>query len=134
MNRKITSTTAMVLLLASLSLAVLFTGCSKKTADYTDSKGAIQASVGEKFNIVLDSNRTTGYEWRVSIPLDTKIVTFEDLEYQPENTSRVGAGGKEVWTFKAAGKGTTRIFFEYLRPWEEGKPPADTKTFKVQVK
>jgi inhibitor of cysteine peptidase len=116
-----------------LGSMILLAGCAKGTTEYSDSGMTIKASPGQAFKIVLDANHTTGYEWQISIPLDTKIVQFDGTDYKAEDTGRVGSGGKEVWTFKAAGKGKTRIFFEYIRPWEEGKKPVDTKTFKVEI-
>ena len=41
----------------------------------------------------------------------------------------VGAGGKEVWTFK----GETTVDLEYVRPWETGIVPVVVKSFWVTV-
>jgi predicted secreted protein len=51
-----------------------------------------------------------------------------------DSSGRVGAGGKEVWTFKAAGEGSPTIHFKYVRPWEKDVPPADKKDFVIMIK
>ena len=33
-------------------------------------------TVGKDFNIALDSNATTGYQWQLARPLNTKIVRY----------------------------------------------------------
>ena len=38
-------------------------------------------------------------------------------------TEMVGAGGKEVWTFKGVRPGETTVELEYVRPWEAGVEP-----------
>jgi predicted secreted protein len=45
----------------------------------------------------------------------------------------VGAGGKEIWTFKALGSGKTTIDMEYVRPWEKRVEPVDRANFLVNV-
>jgi predicted secreted protein len=47
--------------------------------------------------------------------------------------STVGAGGVEVWRFKAMKAGRQGLQFEYRRPWEKGAPPAKIVTFSVTV-
>jgi len=49
-------------------------------------------------------------------------------------TSLVGAPGKEVWTFKALKKGTTKIAMEYSQPWEGGEKGGWTFNLTVVVK
>jgi len=56
----------------------------------------------------LESNRTTGYQWRPAEPLDERIIRVSRSEYTPFDTSLTGAGGEESWTFYAVGKGDAR--------------------------
>lgn len=81
----------------------------------------ITTKVGNNFKIELKSNATTGYQWRLAKPVDDKI-QFLSSDYIAPNTNLMGAGGKEIWTFKAVKKGETKICFEYARPWENVKP------------
>jgi predicted secreted protein len=100
---------------------------------FNDPGKPVSVAIGRKFALVLESNRTTGYRWETSGPGDPAIVKFVENEYNGPGTGLAGAGGKEVWTFEAVGKGETEISLKYLRPWERDLPPARTVSFKVNV-
>jgi inhibitor of cysteine peptidase len=94
-----------------------------------------EVNVGDEFTITLDSNATTGYEWQLADTLDESILELVGSEYTiPNDEGLVGAGGIEVWTFKAAGFGETDVSMEYVRPWEEDGTPAKERTFSITVK
>lgn len=93
----------------------------------------IEAIVGEKIVLTLDSNPTTGYSWELAGPIDDKFIEFLNSEYMAPETKLVGAGGHEMWTFKALKKGKTTIVMKYVRPWEKDKPPAEIKKFEVNI-
>ena len=94
----------------------------------------LEARVGEEFTLVLESNRTTGYSWQLTEPFDEGIIRLISSEYKAPETRVIGAGNKEVWTFKAVGKGRAIIHMEYVRPWEKDTPPVRTTTIEVTVK
>lgn len=94
----------------------------------------LEAGVGEEFTLVLESNRTTGYSWQLTKPFDEGIVRLISSEYKAPETRLIGAGNKEVWTFKAVGGGKTRIHMEYVRPWEKDTAPVRTTIIEVTVK
>jgi predicted secreted protein len=48
-------------------------------------------------------------------------------------TRLVGAGGKEVWTFKAVSEGKTEIALKYFRPWETNVEPVEKTNFVVVI-
>jgi inhibitor of cysteine peptidase len=100
-----------------------------------DSKQAkeIQARSGENFAITLESNRTTGYEWQLAKPLDESTVQLVSSEYLTDKTELAGAGGREVWIFKALKAGKTDISFKYVRPWEKDIPPVNEKIFVIII-
>jgi len=93
----------------------------------------IEASIGKEFVIVLESNRTTGYQWQLVQPLDKNIVLVKSV-YQPKKSNLAGSGGKEIWTFKAIACAEANITFRYVRPWEKDVTGADKKTFAVTIK
>ncbi len=105
----------------------------KETPVYSDDATVIEVSAGGEFTISLDSNPTTGYSWDFSRLPDPEVVELLDSSYQPPETPRIGAGGRQVWTFRAAGPGKTGIALEYFRPWEKGVPPARKAVFTVVV-
>jgi inhibitor of cysteine peptidase len=95
---------------------------------YTDPETAIQVTAGEEFSIVLAGNPTTGYTWQVHTDgrhLELLEQTFE------RGGEGVGAGGQEIFRFRALAAGETEIACEYLRPWEEER--LESKCFRVTV-
>lgn len=102
-------------------------------AKFSDPSQPIQVTTGQPFTIVLDSNRTTGYQWQLAKPLDASILQQVDNVYEAPQTNLAGAGGKELWTFKAVGKGKTTIDFQYVRPWEKNTPGTTSTSFEIVV-
>src|SRR5579862_3735595 len=79
----------------------------------------IHSKVGTSFTIILAANHTTGYSWRLAKPLDPDVLTQLNRTYSEDNSTRIGSGGRELWTFQPLRKGTTDIEFEYARPFEK---------------
>jgi inhibitor of cysteine peptidase len=96
--------------------------------------GPLEIGKGEPLTITLDANPTTGFEWQLAAPLDDKVMKLIGHDFRRSETARVGAGGTDVWTFKAIGTGSTTITLEYRRPWEKDVPPAARKTFPIVVR
>lgn len=107
---------------------------SEQTTEFTDPARPVTVSPGEKFVIVVTSNRTTGFSWQVAKPLDEKVIRLVGSEYVPSQVDLDGAAGKEVWTFIAVGAGRTAITLQYVRSWEKDKPPLQEATFTVIVR
>jgi len=101
---------------------------------FTDPSLAIEAEAGKDAVITLESNKTTGFEWQIAEPLSENIIEFKSSEYIALGGKLVGAGGKEVWTFRALGPGKTCIVMKYARPWEKDVAPAKKATFTVSVR
>jgi inhibitor of cysteine peptidase len=92
-------------------------------------------ATGNTFTVTLCSNATTGFQWSESAQISDQTVvqqTGHEL-MPPENTSLMGAPGKEIWTFKALKKGTSTITMEYSRPWEGGEKGVWTFNLTVAV-
>ena len=94
----------------------------------------VMTEEGKEFTVKLESNRTTGYQWRPAEPFDERVIRAVRSEYTPFDMSMIGSGGEESWTFYAVGKGDAEVVMEYVRPWEKGQPPLKTATIKVSVK
>lgn len=93
----------------------------------------IKTSINKNFTIKLNSNPTTGYQWQLIKPLDAKSLKLVSSNFIPPKTTRVGAGGVEVWTFKALRNGKTSLTFGYLRSWEKGIAPMNIASFEVEI-
>jgi len=104
------------------------------TADETDPTQPIMVAVGDTFTIRLGANPSTGYAWQQAGELDTAVVQYRDASYVAPSSTLPGAAGIEVWTFAAAGRGTTTITLVYRRSWERDQPPLEQRTFTVTVR
>ena len=124
-----------------LTLSVMAAGCSQQQPPAApsmqplelttaDNAATVRVSRGGEVRITLDSNATTGYSWSLA-RLDPGVLEKAHQEYVAPRTSRVGAGGQEVWKFKARSAGTTPLRLEYRRPWEKDAAPA--RVFEVTV-
>lgn len=102
---------------------------------YEDENTPIEAEQNLEFEIVLEANHTTGYQWQLAEPLDDSIIELVSTEYAKKagEGETVGGGGEETWTFKPVGTGDTKISLELVRPWETGANPAEEKAFTVTV-
>lgn len=108
------------------------TNMTEKTEEYLNPGEPIKVKAGQRFTIMMRSNPTTGYGWQLSKALDNKI-TLVTNTYIPPDSKLCGAGGHEVWTFKAIGEGQTEISMKYVRSWEKDQP-AKTNVYTVIVK
>ena len=103
-------------------LIILLCSC-KSIAELTfDDKGkSFELEKGDRINIKLESNPTTGYSWILDGETDTSVVSLFDSKFvQTEKEEElVGAGGYEILTFKAENSGQTEIILTYQRPWED---------------
>jgi predicted secreted protein len=89
---------------------------------------------GQRLFVTLESNPSTGYRWeRVEDPASI-VDQVGEVEFRPSETGEppiVGAGGWEIFQFKAISSGQMTLQLVYHRPWEEGVEPI--KTFSLQV-
>jgi len=93
----------------------------------------VELSVGQSLVVTLESNATTGYSWVLVQNSDDSVLSKTGKEYVAPQTTLLGAGGQEEWTFKALKKGTSTISMGYSRPWES-TPPVETFDLTIVVK
>lgn len=132
----------------AVCVAVLFLACSPVSQDthgkdsqantqgrilLTDPAKPIEVKKGETFSIHLASNPTTGFKWQLAGQLDSSILIQAGHEFLRPSSMFVGAGGKEIWTFKAVAGGKTVIEMEYVRPWEKQTVPTGKASFRIIV-
>jgi len=99
-----------------------------------DSGKQITINAGDSFTVTLDSNPSTGFSWSISGITAEDVIDDVSNEFTGADTGVMGAGGQEVWTFKAVDKGTSTIEMQYSRSWEQGVEPAATFNVTVVVK
>jgi len=114
------------------TMLLIASGCERGVRlGEDDSGGSVTVPVGETFEIVLESNPTTGYSWGPAEVPDC-VEQEGESEYDSDAPpTMMGAGGEETWRFTAVetGEGTLRL--EYRRPWEE--EPDVAGTFEIEV-
>ena len=112
------------------------TGCASAgdvTLGERDAGKTVTLVVGEKLEIMLASNPTTGYSWQVVDDAGGIVSLSADPEYvQDPGPEVVGRGGAERLSFVAKKTGTGSILLEYRRPWEKNVEPE--KTFEVPLR
>jgi inhibitor of cysteine peptidase len=126
-----------------LSLLLLFViSCAGQAATtpsattvkkHSNPSQTILASVGEQFEINLDANETTGYSWKGNEVYSKEYLQLVSSQYVPGSSDRVGAGGTQVYLFKALKAGSTQIALTYKRSWEKTESDK-TLTFNVTIK
>jgi inhibitor of cysteine peptidase len=96
--------------------------------------GSVNIGVGGTLTVVLYSNPTRGACWSESAQIsDQTVLKQTDHTFLPPESNQTGAGGKEVWTFKALRPGMSTVYLEYGQPWEGGEKKAWTFNLTVLV-
>ncbi|MGD0816964.1 MAG: protease inhibitor I42 family protein [Methanomassiliicoccales archaeon] len=70
---------------------------------------------GEKFDISLEENPTTGYVWEATY--DKSYIGLLKKIHQ-RTTDAIGGGGRTLFTFVALQEGNTVLRLRLVRPWE----------------
>lgn len=95
-----------------------------------DTGRLIDLYVGDKLEVTLPGNPTTGFQWDIR-DIDPAILrTSGEPEFEPFS-SRVGSGGNIIMYFEAVRTGQMKLALIYHRPFEKDVPPA--QTFEVTV-
>jgi inhibitor of cysteine peptidase len=100
---------------------------------YSNPAQRIMVAPGDQFEISLDANETTGYSWKGNEVYDKEMLQLVKSQYVTGQTDRVGAGGKQVYLFKALKSGNTQITLTYKRSWEKTEYDK-TVSFNVSIK
>lgn len=108
----------------------------QKIITHKDNGRGFKITVGEKFQVSLAENPTTGYQWKV-YKSGAPFVELEKEEYvEPEEDSakpRVGRGGTKILTFKAANMGKTELILRLRRSWEDESKFVDSFSVKLKI-
>jgi predicted secreted protein len=135
--------------LATLATAVLAAGCTLSpladtppttqepaAAVSTDLRGyRLDLRAGERVEIRLPGNRSTGYRWVLVDPVPPMVRQVEAARYDAVRTDLSGAPGTETWLFEAAARGAGQLMFEYRRPFDPPTvPPAQRSSYRVEVR
>jgi inhibitor of cysteine peptidase len=90
---------------------------------------------GNTIKVTVASNPTTGFKWEMAGISATDVVAQNgESEYVPPENAMPGAGGQEIWTFKALKRGASQISMAYSQPWQGGTKNAWTLNISVTVR
>jgi parallel beta-helix repeat protein len=101
-----------------------------------DDGGLIELETGQVLVVTLESNPTTGYRWEVQQVQASVIGQIGGVEFKPfveDGKPVVGAGGWEIFRFRAVGIGQVTLQMVYHKSWEEDAEPLRTFTLDVAV-
>ena len=102
--------------------------------DFSRESKVMQVPQGKVITIVLDTNPTTGFSWRLVSISDKNILEFVEKEFSSAQSKLIGSGGIEKWSFKTLKSGKAIIVLEYIREWEKDVPAAKREEFSVFVR
>lgn len=110
-----------LLVLATLALPACGSdaesGSDPRTFELTadDAGGTVSVRPGDEIVITLESNPTTGFAWELTGEPAREVLELVGSEYTEPETDLVGAGGEEVWRFRALAEGITSLALTYMR-------------------
>jgi len=97
----------------------------------------ITLSKGRTLEVSLDSNPTTGYTWIVSAISNHHVLQGNNVSRyiagERATKGLVGAGGSEIFSFKAILEGTAKLIFRYARSWESEVKPVEEYVLQITV-
>jgi inhibitor of cysteine peptidase len=103
-----------------IMLTILSNGVNAVNSDIVINASTIQPNV----TIALPANPNTGYQWIIKT-YDKTLLHLAYSHYTHVNTSRIGTGGRMVYTFtvvkRPMASKKTLLVFNYMRPWEPEK-------------
>lgn len=106
------------------------TASAPVVARNSDDGHVVKVAPDQNLVIRLASNPSTGFSWKVAVIDPQYLQQQGERVYEHADPQMIGAGGTDVFTFKAVKKGHTVLVLDYVRPWE--KKPAET-TFTLNV-
>jgi len=95
-----------------------------------DAQRTIDLREGERLEVTLSGNPTTGYSWELD-SVDESILRSLGKPRYAASSGATGSGGEFIFAFEAKAPGKTELRLVYCRPWEKGTKPAES--FAVTV-
>jgi inhibitor of cysteine peptidase len=132
--------------LGLLVIAAIAGGCTTSTFDPAPPRDPvvkvvdlrnyrIDLQVGERVEVRLPGNPSTGHRWTLVDPLPPLVRPIGVARLEPMRTDLAGAPGHEVWTFEAVDYGTGTLSFAYRRPSDPDSAPSAQRTqYRVEVR
>jgi inhibitor of cysteine peptidase len=98
-----------------------------------DSGRPVSLKLGDTLEVRLNSNPSTGFSWSV-VSVNHPVLERVSNDFRPSGDSNVpGAGGTDIWLFKAVKTGKQSLRLVYRRPSEKDTVAAKTVFYRVVV-
>jgi inhibitor of cysteine peptidase len=109
--------------LAALVLATAATPAPAVTVRLgaTTNAASVELAVGQRLDVRLAANPTTGYRWTATLR-GAVLAANGSPAYVPAGSGLLGAGGTDVFSYRAVAPGTAHLAFAYARSWEHAAP------------
>ena len=114
--------TLQVAALVALVLALATGTTSPLTITDKNAGQTMMIAVGQTLAVRLPANPTTGYQWSAGILGKGPLVESRPANYQRPTSGLLGAGGTEVFSYRAVAAGTANLSFNYARSFEHTAP------------
>jgi inhibitor of cysteine peptidase len=90
---------------------------------------------GGELMVQLDASITTGFQWQMTANVAPVLTPIGQPIYvgNAADPRNLGAGGVNVFRFRAGQPGSTALEFAYRRAWETGVAPAKVLRYEVFV-
>lgn len=122
----------MVLILLFSSLAACGAGDETLLLSAANSGEEVAVDTGDQFEVRLESNPSTGYEWQIN-PLSLQFIALVSSTFEAAEGDLVGAPGTAVFVFSADEPGAEILRLEYVRPFDDPIVPERIVEYIVRV-
>ncbi len=119
-------------LLALVTVACLSQAAfaADKVITDADKGGEVRIKFGDRLELRLQSNPSTGYMWYVEKE-STPLIKLHHQSQTEATEPGVGQPVFQVFTFETRRRGDGVLLMHYVRSWE--KPTPDDEQFKIRV-
>ena len=93
----------------------------------------VAVKAGQTFVVRLAANPSTGFQWYLLSGPNPFQLVGRKYQPRPARPGVVGAGGEEIFTFKATGAGSGFLRLYYIRPFEPNVAPETLWQTKINV-
>jgi predicted secreted protein len=94
---------------------------------------ALDVAQGGTIIVSLGSNHDTGHAWTLAAPVPSELKQDGEPRYDAP-PPRMGAWGREVFTFVAAAPGSAKLRLKYARASDNGAPSSRTFSIILNVR
>jgi inhibitor of cysteine peptidase len=122
-----------LLLVALLVSAYIGRNSAVIQINQDDAGKTIQLSTGDKLEVYLEGNPSTGYIWEV-LSGQELLQQSSDMEFTAASQQLVGSSGEMRFEFEAIAAGEAALQMVYLRPFERDIDPLQSYSVNIIVK